>query len=99
MSSAKVAAILSRPQCAKHERKTNLTIFNFQHKVTGPTPLKMLQEVMTLDLMEVANTLVKMYLGQGKIVSYLDVVCTEEIQATSKLTHWTLRDGVVILKV
>lgn len=43
----------------------------------------MLQEVMTLDLMEVANTLVKLYLGHGKIVAYLDVICTEEIQNTS----------------
>ena len=49
----------------------------------------MLQEVMTLDLMEVANTLVKLYLGHGKIVPYLDVVCTEEIQNTSKLISFS----------
>ena len=52
--------------------------------MTGPTPLKMLQEVMTLDLMEVASTLVKLYLGQGKIQPYLDVVCIEEIHNTGK---------------
>ena len=47
-------------------------------------PLKMLQEVMTLDLLEMANVLVKLFLGQGKIVEYLDVICTEEINETSK---------------
>ena len=55
-----------------------------QHQVTGPTPLKMLQEVMTLDLIELASTLVKLYLGQGKVTAYLDVICTEEIRSTSK---------------
>ena len=56
-----------------------------QHQVTGPTPLKMIQEVMTLDLMELANTLVKLYLGQGKVTAYLDIVCAEEIGSTSKI--------------
>ncbi len=52
--------------------------------MSGPTPLKMLQEVMTLDMLEVANTLVKLYLGQEKIVPFLNVICVEEIQNTSK---------------
>ena len=44
----------------------------------------MLQEVSGLDLMELANTLVKLYLGQEKIREYLDVICTEEIYSTSE---------------
>ena len=47
----------------------------------------MLQEVMTLDMMEVANTLVKLYLGQNKIRQYLDVICTEEIENTGILVY------------
>ena len=51
--------------------------------MSGPTPLKMIQEVMTMELLELACTLVKLFLGQGKIVQYLDVICTEEISNTS----------------
>ncbi|XP_064612151.1 rasGAP-activating-like protein 1 [Liolophura sinensis] len=53
-------------------------------KDAGPTPLTMLEEVMTLDLLEIASTLVKLYLGQGSVVAYLDVICSEEIFNTSE---------------
>ena len=43
----------------------------------------MLQDVATLNLIEMANTLVKLYLGQGNILLYLDMVCAQEISQTS----------------
>ncbi|KAL5016450.1 hypothetical protein ScPMuIL_006039 [Solemya velum] len=46
------------------------------------TPLRMLEDVMTLDLLEIASTLVKLYLCHGAIVNYLDIICYEEIQNT-----------------
>ncbi|XP_077864810.1 rasGAP-activating-like protein 1 [Saccoglossus kowalevskii] len=50
-----------------------------QAQAEGSTPLNMLEEVMTLDKMEVATTLVKIFLGQGMVLPFLDVLIMQEV--------------------
>ncbi|XP_035690611.1 rasGAP-activating-like protein 1 [Branchiostoma floridae] len=47
-----------------------------------PTPLSMLEEVMTMDRMDIATTLVKVFLGEGMVVQFLDALNTQEILNT-----------------
>ncbi|XP_078680430.1 rasGAP-activating-like protein 1 [Branchiostoma floridae x Branchiostoma belcheri] len=47
-----------------------------------PTPLSMLEEVMTMDRMDIATTLVKVFLGEGMVVQFLDALNTQEIHNT-----------------
>ena len=54
-----------------------------QHEFLRPNPLKILEQIWSTNLTELANTLVRLYLGQGRIVEYLDLVCAEEILKTS----------------
>ena len=54
-----------------------------QHEFPRPNPLKILEQIWSTNLTELANTLVRLYLGQGLIVEYLDLVCAEEILKTS----------------
>lgn len=49
-----------------------------------PTPLTLLEEVTTVESrQEVAMTLVKIYLGQGLVVPFLDYLNTREVHNTS----------------
>ncbi|XP_070571992.1 rasGAP-activating-like protein 1 isoform X2 [Ptychodera flava] len=57
-----------------------------QAQPEGPTPLNMLEEVMTLDKMEVATTLVKIFLGQGMVLPFLDVLITQEVKRANTNT-------------
>ena len=47
----------------------------------------MLEEVMTLDRLEIATTLDKIFLGQGMILPFLDVLIQQDLQQTSKLSQ------------
>ncbi|XP_022103860.1 rasGAP-activating-like protein 1 isoform X3 [Acanthaster planci] len=49
------------------------------------TPLTMLEEVMTLDRLEIATTLDKIFLGQGMILPFLDALIRQELQQSSDI--------------
>lgn len=50
--------------------------------------LTMLEEVTTVESrQDVAMTLVKIYLGQGLVVPFLDYLNTREVNHTSKIKH------------
>lgn len=54
-------------------------------QVDEPTLLTLLEEVTTVDSrQDVAMTLVKIYLGQGLVVPFLDSLNTREVHSTSK---------------
>uniref|UniRef100_A0A8C1Z373 RAS protein activator like 1b (GAP1 like) n=1 Tax=Cyprinus carpio TaxID=7962 RepID=A0A8C1Z373_CYPCA len=53
-------------------------------EVDEPTPLTLLEEVTTVESrQEVAMTLVKIYLGQGLVVPFLDYLNTREVHSTT----------------
>ena len=60
-----------------------LVLTLLQHEFLRPNPLNILEQIWSTNLTELANTLVRLYLGQGLIVEYLDLVCAEEILKTS----------------
>ncbi len=45
----------------------------------------MLEEVMTLDRLEIATTLDKIFLGQGMILPFLDVLIQQDLQQTTDI--------------
>lgn len=55
----------------------------------------MIQDVVTVDLTETANALVKLYVGHGRVVEFLDALCAEEIQNTSEIVVLLLKHGSV----
>ncbi|XP_072034910.1 rasGAP-activating-like protein 1 isoform X2 [Amphiura filiformis] len=62
----------------------NLMVDSVQGKqFVGPTPLSILEEVMVLDRQEIAITLVKIFLGQGMMLPFLDAVIQQELKYTS----------------
>lgn len=55
------------------------------HQVEDSSALTMLEEVTTVESrQDVAMTLVKIYLGQGLVVPFLDYLNTREVNHTSK---------------
>ena len=59
-------------------------LLHMQHQLMGPNPVKLLQSISTINIQDLANTLVRLYLGQGNIVSYIDMISAEEINETSR---------------
>lgn len=56
------------------------------HQVEDSSALTMLEEVTTVESrQDVAMTLVKIYLGQGLVVPFLDYLNTREVNHTSKI--------------
>ncbi|XP_077995563.1 rasGAP-activating-like protein 1 isoform X2 [Glandiceps talaboti] len=68
-----------------------------QAQPEGSTPLNMLEEVMTLDKIEVATTLVKIFLGQGMVLPFLDVLITQEV-IRAKDTNTLFRGNTLATK-
>lgn len=59
-------------------------------QVDDPTPLTLLEEVTTVESrQDVAMMLVKIYLGQGLVVPFLDYLNTREVHSTST---WSVGD-------
>lgn len=58
----------------------------FAHQMEDSSALTMLEEVTTVESrQDVAMTLVKIYLGQGLVVPFLDYLNTREVNQTSKI--------------
>lgn len=56
------------------------------HQMEYSSALTMLEEVTTVESrQDVAMTLVKIYLGQGLVVPFLDYLNTREVNQTSKI--------------
>lgn len=56
------------------------------HQMEDSSALTMLEEVTTVESrQDVAMTLVKIYLGQGLVVPFLDYLNTREVNQTSKM--------------
>lgn len=56
------------------------------HQMEDSSALTMLEEVTTVESrQDVAMTLVKIYLGQGLVVPFLDYLNTREVNQTSKI--------------
>ncbi|XP_071789883.1 rasGAP-activating-like protein 1 isoform X1 [Asterias amurensis] len=63
----------------------DLLVESVQDTVYRSTPLTMLEEVMTLDRLEIATTLDKIFLGQGMILPFLDVLIQQDLQQTTDI--------------
>lgn len=79
-----------KPLLASDERKKRVGIVSWtepsSHQVEDSSALTMLEEVTTVESrQDVAMTLVKIYLGQGLVVPFLDYLNTREVNHTSKI--------------
>lgn len=87
------------PQSLQHVSALNPCWFTSEQpfpQVEDNSALTMLEEVTTVESrQDVAMTLVKIYLGQGLVVPFLDYLNTKEVQHTSK--NEKMAEGFLVL--
>lgn len=67
------------------------------HQMEDSSALTMLEEVTTVESrQDVAMTLVKIYLGQGLVVPFLDYLNTREVNQTSKIDGRKSFVGIIL---
>lgn len=67
------------------------------HQMEDSSALTMLEEVTTVESrQDVAMTLVKIYLGQGLVVPFLDYLNTREVNQTSKITEQIAEVSLIV---
>ncbi|XP_038058833.1 rasGAP-activating-like protein 1 [Patiria miniata] len=77
----------------------DLLVESVQDTECRSTPLSMLEEVMTLDRLEIATTLDKIFLGQGMILPFLDVLIQQELRQSSKFEYNVQKIKNIMLNV